>query len=182
VKVEPERLTDRRESRLSLLLPDGTTLTVERLRVEQPRTDAVVWFGRVPGDSSSSAIFSVVRGTVFGSVHTSRGAIYRLVPGASGTHAIEDVDGEGVPDERDPRVPASIDSAGVEVVGCGADDPRRIDVMVVYTEDARIGAGGVDAMEARRSPGARRPPAPGTAGRCRGPRAGSSAGSRAAPR
>lgn len=147
VVFDRARLANPRITRHSLLLPDGTSLVATQVRVEHPAPGVVTWLGRVLGDSLSSVIISSVRGTPFGSIHTSDGRIFRLLRDSTGKTFIEDVDPAGVPDEKDPHsTPA--DSSGTGGTGCGTDDPGRVDVLVAYTPDARVGAGGKDAMEA----------------------------------
>jgi hypothetical protein len=63
---------------------------------------------------------------------------------------LREIDQSKFPNEAQPRKPKVEVRPGPMAFGdtCGTDPPTDIDIMVVYTADARTAAGGTDAMEA----------------------------------
>ena len=149
VQVNVGRLRSTDNARFSLLMPDGRTLNVTKSG-ETRTPKGVVWHGKIVDEPASSVSFSVVNHTVVGSILTGRGQSFRLRRDASGVQVIEEVDLKKLPPEGDPtavpgrRGDTPGDSAGDT---CATDGPDRIDVVVVYTHDALVGASSKDAME-----------------------------------
>jgi hypothetical protein len=149
VQVNAGRLRSTNNARFSLLMPDGRTLNVTKSG-ETRMPKGLVWHGKIVDEPASSVSFSVVNDTVVGSILTGRGQSFRLRRDASGVQVIEEVDLKKLPPEGEPtavpgrRGDTPGDSAGDT---CATDGADRIDVMVVYTHDALIGATSKDAME-----------------------------------
>ena len=151
VQIDVGRLLSADNVRFSLLMPDGGALSVAKYD-QRLTPNGLVWFGKIDNEPISSVSFAVVNQTVVGSILTGGGRSFRLRRDASGIQVIEEIDLKELPPEGDPTpVPGRRGAReGVSAVDtCTTDGPDQIDVMVVYTQDARVGAGGQDAMEAQ---------------------------------
>jgi hypothetical protein len=150
VTVDVPLLLSDRNTRFSLLLPDGRTVRATKTREERVGR-AFVWHGTLEGEPSSLVSLSAVNQTVVGSLQTAGGRSFRLRREPGGTQVIEEIDPRRLPPEGRPT-PAPGQRAGKagDPSGdtCSTDGPGEIDVMVVYTLEALAGAGGHDAMEA----------------------------------
>jgi hypothetical protein len=150
VEVDVGRLLSRDNARFSLLMPDGRMLSVTKSG-DKRTPKGLVWQGKIVGEPSSSVSFSVVNKTVVGSILRGNGQSFRLRRDPSGVQVIEEIDLKSLPAEADPTpVPGRRgDQANDPALdSCATDGPDSIDVMVAYTQDARAGAGGTDAIEA----------------------------------
>ena len=150
VQVDVARLLSTDNARFSLIMPDSSTLKVTKSdEIRTPK--GLVWHGKIVDEPGSSVSFSVVNDTVVGSILTERGQSFRLRRDASGVHVIEEVDLRKLPPEGEPTaVPGRRgDAPGDDAADtCATDGPDVIDVMVVFTDDARVGATSSDAMAA----------------------------------
>jgi hypothetical protein len=150
VQVDVGHLLSTDNARFSLIMPDGSTLNVTKS--DETRTPkGLVWHGKIVDEPGSSVSFSVVNDTVVGSILTGRGQSFRLRRDASGVQVIEEVDLKKFPPEGEPTaVPGRRGDAPDDDAGdtCATDGPDVIDVMVVFTDDARVGATSSDAMAA----------------------------------
>ncbi|MEW6533953.1 MAG: reprolysin-like metallopeptidase [Thermodesulfobacteriota bacterium] len=147
VSVNVKQLTSTQNNRFSILLPDRESMVILKTREERVGARGFVWHGKVEKDALSSATFSVVENAVVGNIITSKGKFVRLRYGSEGIHFVEELDASKFPPEGEP-IPRA-EGPGVEDrEPCATDGPGEIDVLVVYTQDARTGAGGADAMEA----------------------------------
>jgi hypothetical protein len=105
------------------------------------------WIGNIEGERYGRVILVHKDEQMAGTVQTSEGN-YRIRFAGENLHVIEELVMSAFPSEADP-IPISppkegeIDSHQFVL----ADDGSQIDVMVVYTEAARIAAGGTSAME-----------------------------------
>jgi Metallo-peptidase family M12 len=147
VQVDVGRLRSTDNARFSLVMPDGRTLNVTKSG-ERETPEGLVWLGKIVDEPGSSVSFSVLNDTVVGSILTERGQSFRLRRDASGAQVIEEVDLQKLPPEGEPaEVPQRRGDIPPEDT-CTTDGPDRIDVMVVYTQDALAGATNKDAMVA----------------------------------
>jgi hypothetical protein len=137
-----------RSVRLALRTPEGRRLALVRDRQERIGEAGIVWQGRVQGDSLSSATIVENRGALAGTIFTS-GATYRVRGAPDGVY-LDRIDQRGfLPDaEPSPRSGLRNNSADPSADTCTTDSGADIDVMVVYTDDARAAAGGTAQMEA----------------------------------
>jgi hypothetical protein len=150
VQIDVGRLLSADNARFSLLMPDGGTLSVAKSG-QRLTPNGLVWFGKIDNEPISSVSFSVVNQTVVGSILTGAGQSFRLRRDAGGVQVIEEIDLKELPPEGDPTpVPGrrGAKEGDPAVDTCTTDGPDQIDVMVVYTQDASVGAGSKDAMEA----------------------------------
>jgi len=149
VTVDVKRLESTDNTNFSLLLPDGRSITVVKVRQELVGGDGFVWHGKVEKNPYSFVTFSVVDQTVMGSFIGPRGEIYRLRHGKGSDHYVEKVDVTRrlLPMDRPVIGPAVNPKTNTSGQTCNTDVPDAdglwpIDVMVAYTQDALTGAGG----------------------------------------
>lgn len=140
----------------ALRVEPGTTITVELFedvvrrvvleRREQPSETAVVWHGTLEGEPGS-AVTLVLNGEVLiGNISTMAGRHFQIRYLEAGVHYVQEVDRSRYPDEADPEE-VELDPLA-EADTCSTDPASDIDVLIAYTQAARIGAGGTEAMEA----------------------------------
>ncbi|MEW6682470.1 MAG: fibronectin type III domain-containing protein [Nitrospirota bacterium] len=118
------------------------SLTVVKAGEERVGERGFVWRGKVVGDPDSFVTFSVVNESVLGTVITSTGKFYRLRSGKGGVRFVEEVDPAKVPRPRldpTPRAMGRRDDFQAKPVSQCADG-RQIDVLVLYTRAAKVGA------------------------------------------
>lgn len=132
--------------RLALSLPDGRKFELVRADVERREGAGATWRGRVePG--GGDVVLTVHRGRAAGLIYAG-GEAWELSTADDG-HRLERLDHDRFP-ECAENVPgdASIAALVTEApVGPGGA-PVWVDVLVVYTAQARDGAGGTAAIEA----------------------------------
>ena len=121
--------------------PDASFVAVTE-RVDVLRYGQYVWHATLAGIEDGEATVSVTDGIAVGHI-TMPGAQYRIRYGGNGSHVVEQVDTTRLPPEHQPLVPDAADLAAPDPIPRqAADSGSVIDVMVVYTPDARAQAGG----------------------------------------
>jgi plastocyanin len=143
--LEPSLRTDRRLS-LNLFGDEPLTAVLDRVSVES--RDAWVWIGHLDGRANSTVTLAVRGDVMAGEVRTAS-ALYEIRFAGQQTHVVRQVDPASFPPDLEPLEPA-VDAAAVDRAAAqpSGDDGSRIDVLVVYTPAARVGAGGTAAIEA----------------------------------
>ena len=128
------------------MFPDAA-FTARRDRIIPTERDGFVWIGHLSGHQGRSmVIFSVLKNVVVGNITTERGEVYQLRYLGNDVHSARQIDTSRFPDEAPPdEVKLDAQQLGTP---CTNDNSGTIDVMVVYTSAARIGAGSTEAMEA----------------------------------
>lgn len=142
--------TDGLNNRLVLNLFSDTVLVAIKDRVERNASGSQAWIGQVEGVKHSSVIVIVRDKTMVAKV-AMPGTVYKITLESGDTHVIEQldqadlIDHPGEPPEiyAEPSQGRAADSAR----DIQADDGSAIDVLVVYTPEARAAAGGVAAIE-----------------------------------
>lgn len=142
------------DPQITLNLFDDVTL-VARLDHLEPlpsvNSEGYAWIGTVQDSDNSQVIFVVMAGKVSGSIRY-EDVVYQIQPGPDMVHQIVEID-TAVFRDHDSNyaddLPALLPAAPTQAdeIQDIADDGSTIDVMVVYTADARNGAGGTAAME-----------------------------------
>jgi hypothetical protein len=136
-------------------LAEATTLSIptfgaETLQIIRERTarvaDGLYWYGRIEGQPGSSVTLMVKGEALIGNIRTQQGQAYEIRYLGGGVHRLQEVDPSRYPPEAEPLVPEVRAPAEADV--CTTDPPTDIDVLVIYTDDARVAAGGTDAIEA----------------------------------
>lgn len=132
---------------LTLPLFDGE-MTLELDRMETMGDNGQVWHGKVAKEPRSMVTLAAVGEVLIGNVLTEGGQTYAIRYLGGGVHALNEVDLGHLPNEAQPRTPSTGGPFFPLADTCTTDPPSSIDVMVVYTDDARAAAGGTDAMKA----------------------------------
>jgi peptidyl-Asp metalloendopeptidase len=130
-----------RETHVILNLFDDVRLVARRTSLENPRHGSQIWRGQVEGLESGQATFAIVNRTMAGTVFVD-GRTFEI--GAIGElHEIRELDPSAFPTDDppldDPDVEPSVDTG---VPATAAETVSQIDVLVVWTPNARRAAGG----------------------------------------
>ncbi len=107
------------------------------------------WMGRLEGVEYSSVALVVRDGMMLGSVNMP-GALYQIRYAGDGVHIIHEMNSAAFPRELEPiPVYAPVGAPMQALNAPTADDGSIIDVLVVYTDDARAGEGSTVAIQNR---------------------------------
>ncbi|MEO7157910.1 MAG: reprolysin-like metallopeptidase, partial [Vicinamibacterales bacterium] len=133
------------QSRLELTLFDGETRTAVLDRLETTY-EGRSWIGHIEGVELSSVILTVTRGVVAGSVVWPGGHEYGVSRAMGGTHVLAELApvagfGNDVLTVLPRRDELAVNAAGL-ADGALADDPSRVDILAVYTPEAKQEVGG----------------------------------------
>lgn len=134
---------------LALDLFGGMPFQAVLRSVEKLPENGVAYVGRLKGIALSSVNIVTRDGIMFLDISFPGGAyVVRYV--GNGVHVIKQMDESALPSEGEP-IPVSLpEDAPMEDISNAAsptgDDYTQIDVMVLYTDDARAGLGGTTAM------------------------------------
>lgn len=131
------------------LFPD-LTLTAHIQRV-QGGMQGTVWVGKLEGDPQSQVVIVADQGQMAASI-IAVDHVYHVRYAGDGLHVIRQVDQSRLPPEAPPLPVDLASSPAVEVQGAPSllatnDDGSVIDVMVVYTPQARSRLGGTTATQ-----------------------------------
>lgn len=133
---------------LTLNLFDDVTFAAVLDHIEPLEGGGYAWVGRLAGVEFSQVVFAVIDGVTSGSI-TLPGANYQIRPDSSGLHRIQEINDAALPPDLH-LAPSSTDSVpddNVTSADVQADDGSVIDVLVLYTDDARVAAGSVTAIQ-----------------------------------
>ena len=143
-------------------LPDATTVEVTAIETQHFSGKGIVWHGVIAGKKFSDVTFSTVGKVVVGTIAFD-GRMFRLRTLLDGTRVIEELEpakfptdaptGQEPADQPEVEPPTSSCIQGTDdcepvAAQCGAEDPNRIDVLVLYTDKALEALQGVDALNA----------------------------------
>jgi hypothetical protein len=156
-----ELLRDPTPQTFELELPSGARLTLARTSLEPSWRDGVVWSGVVVNDPLGSAVFSVLDDVAVGSLRAG-GQLYAVEFDGQGLHRIRSVDENAMPpcgtdaslavgappSAGAPSAPPFSAPAGVAASSAPTPAPT-IDVLVLYTSDAKLVEGGEAAIQAK---------------------------------
>jgi hypothetical protein len=133
---------------LALPTPEGRILNVRRTRQERIGAAGIVWYGDIVGDPSGKAIIVENNGAVAGAIFSATGT-YRL-RGSRTNITISQIEQSQFPPEAEPIPRPGLRDAGADpsLDTCSTDSGENVDIMVLYTDDARASAGSAAAMEA----------------------------------
>ncbi len=132
--------------KIEISLPDATSAVASRVGFVRRDEDDYTWSGRLEG-GSGDVVLTVKGDAVAGSITTPNGA-FVIRPEAGGDHRIFLIDESrlpleiGLPD-ADETQPTGSDAVAVPDTAGGA-----LDVLIVYTPQARDAAGGTNGIEA----------------------------------
>ncbi len=148
----PDPQPDYKTVALDLFEDVQLEVVLDRLDAVSSLPESLIWLGHVQGVEGSDVTL-VVRGQVVqGVVHLPTGEQYELSYAGSGVHRIAQTDIHGFPAEAAPldgRLWEDSTEPAVKTRAAPLEGLTVVDLMVVYTPKSRIGAGAVDAIEAR---------------------------------
>ena len=142
--------------RLTLRLCDGEEDVLRIERRESPGPGRVVCRGRVEGEPGSFVTLALCRGAVAGSVFLPGRGSFQIQDAGAGWQRIGKIDGGSIPPCAASGRSGSTSSSAAAPPGTGsfalpAPPPETnaiLDLLVVYTRAARLGAGGAEGMSA----------------------------------
>lgn len=161
VAVDPNTFFTADKS-LKLVLPDGTTVGVTPDEAINFDGKGVVWHGSIAGAKFSEVTISTVGKAVVGTIAFD-GHMFRVRTLTHGVRVIEELDpasfatdaatGGEPADQPELEPPTSSCTPGTDdcepvASQCTAEDPNRIDVLVLYTDKALTALQGLDALNA----------------------------------
>lgn len=137
----------------TLNLFPGTALKARRVRTHASASgEGMIWSGEIAGEEGSEVTLAVRDGMITGSIRTKDGEFYTIRPQDDGSHVIDQLDPHLVPVEDEVLEPEpdllEPDSESKQAIGRDAAVVSRdaasstLDMMVVYTPEARLAAGG----------------------------------------
>ncbi|KAI9016812.1 Metallo-peptidase family M12B Reprolysin-like-domain-containing protein [Hyaloraphidium curvatum] len=145
-------LLDNAPERVRLNLFDDVDLEAVKDYAKDPEDDddVAALFGRVDGEVLSSVVLTTRTGNAAGTVRT-HDKVYEIEPVHGAVHVVWEIDPAKFPAEGQPRLSPFQRPQGPPSTPPGHMAKRQspvIDVMVVYTPQARIDAGGLAAIQA----------------------------------
>jgi len=149
-----ELLQDGAATHFGLALPQSAHAELAILSSEESWGGGRVWSGRIVGDSLGSVMISVLDDVAVGSIRTA-GRLYSLEFHGAGLHRIREVDesampGCGVGPEHHIASSIAATPAGPSSpLNATGGAPPTIDVLVLYTTEAKSADGGTSAIQAR---------------------------------
>lgn len=117
-------------------------------RTEYVTPERLSWIGHLEGIAYSEVILVKGEGILTGSINFP-GGIFEIVYVKEGIHRINEINPSSIPPPSEPIqvYPDPVEEPIENHSGILVDDGSQIDVMVVYTADARIAAGGTNAIK-----------------------------------
>lgn len=144
--VDANGSTSQVRPRLTLNLFSDAQWIAQLDQVVYHPSGAFSWVGHLEGVPMSQVVLTVRDEIMFGSL-IFPGSVYAIQPMNGVTHVIKHVNQSALPDDRNDTV-SSRPSAGTAVPSRPmTDDGSKIDVLVVYTANARATAGGQTQMQ-----------------------------------
>jgi hypothetical protein len=138
--------------RLTLDLPDGRSLSVRRTGFEARSARDYSWRGKIQLDTGEGDLILAVKGDAVAGAIFGLEATYEIVPAPDGLQRLVKVDDSTFATGADPLVPptgSASRSFDRQADVSGGDSEGRLDLMVLYTENAADAAGGPSAVEAQ---------------------------------
>ncbi len=137
--------------RLHIPLFDGESVNVAIDRQETLRTRAqqegAIWSGRVEGQPGGFITLALARNVLAANLRMQDGRAYQIRPAGEKVYVLRQIDPSKLPPEGEPLTPR-LAAREDDLDLCSTDPPTDIDVLVLYTDDARAAAKGTAAMEA----------------------------------
>jgi hypothetical protein len=139
---------------LRIELPDGPVEYLVRDSFERRGKGNVTWRGHVMGEPDSQVVLTLKRNWVSGLIRSSLG-LYEIRPGRGGGQVVEKLDTALFPECAGDRPAAGRTPGGFDALGStstsssatSSDPASNIQVMALYTAQARDGAGGTAQIE-----------------------------------
>ncbi len=135
--------------RVEIALFDGRREILVRDRVERHSEAGFAWTGSGLEQPNTTATLAVQGETLVGALNTSDGKLFFLRPLQGKLGRLLEIDKRKLPDECPNTGPSRpLPDRGAFQDTCATDPGTDIDVLVLYTDDARAGAGTAAAIEA----------------------------------
>ena len=142
-------LRSARNSRVVVPLFDRKSILLSLESQAQDRESLILRY-TILGDRSGRVTIVIVKSVVTANIVFDDGKTYQIRYVGNGVHSLREIDQTKFPNEGEPLKPVPNPRAtNGELPAadtCTTDPPESIDVLVVYTDDARVAAGGTDAM------------------------------------
>lgn len=135
----------REAQRILIPLFDNVSIVVVRSKIENTRK-GFAWTGKVENQPGSLVSLSVVGNVTIGNIWAGGGKHYAIRYLGRGVHSLQRIDQSKFPPSGEPNNPRPFPRPD-NGEACSTDPPTEIDVLVVYTDDARAAAGGNEAIE-----------------------------------
>ncbi len=142
---------------LTLNLFDGVVVVAKRDREERQTKDGIVWVGHIIGDPKSfvslASSGSTVSGTIISDAH-----MYEIAPSKGKLSVLGELDPEKMEPKnattdaatpKDASLTTDLGTSATSPVAAGATAGNVIDLMVVYTSQARTNSGGISGIESK---------------------------------
>ncbi|MDR4504951.1 MAG: zinc-dependent metalloprotease [Candidatus Scalindua sp.] len=136
------------DSLIVLNLFDEVAVTAINERVERRSSSSYTWIGWIPEREVGQAVLAVEGGHMAGNI-TIGGKMYQVRSIGNGVHAIYEIDQGAFSDEHPPIPVEGLDDSHEADQSSQEDSASTIDIMVVYTDDARAAAGGTSSINAQ---------------------------------
>jgi uncharacterized protein YkwD len=133
---------------LSLNLFDDTTFVAELDQVETIPTGGYAWIGHLQDQPLSQVIFVVIEGESSATI-TSPAGNYQIRPAGGDLHIVRQINGQALVEDEVDYITGALAAPNRQNLSPNqeADDGSIIDVMVLYTAEARNAAGGASVMQ-----------------------------------
>lgn len=145
VRLELNLLRGPANKRLTLPLFDGVKVVLVRDRQERPDENIQAWYGHIQGQPGSAVVLTSdaegLEGTVIARTPKRGLVYYEIEPVRDRLHALRKFDPAKIPRES-PPAPQGTGLPMALTRVCTTDPPSQIDVLVVYTEAARLSVEG----------------------------------------
>lgn len=138
----------RRSEVLEFEMPDGTRHRVQLSNFEQRDAGDLVWRGWLDGGEDRRATLTLKNGYVAGRIETP-GAVFEIQPARDGKQLLLELDLDAFPACAGGVEPSAERSETVPAASQRGPGTTNMDVMAVYTPQARDAAGGVAQIEAQ---------------------------------
>ncbi|MCP4689607.1 MAG: PKD domain-containing protein [Desulfobacterales bacterium] len=134
---------------LYLNLFDDVHLWAVNDRTKTLAGEGMVWFGNIEGEYRGQAVLVFKEGLLVGNIAL-EDAFYQIRYDGGGYHSIREIDQGAFPPGADSLIPPAEPEQEFLAApdGVAGDDGSTVDLMVVYTPQARSAAGGASAIEA----------------------------------
>lgn len=144
-------------NQFDIQLPNGILTTVVFDRLQKHASDRFSWFGHLKGQPQEQVFFSAVKGHYAGSLFTKTG-VFEFTPVQKNHMRIAELITENFPEcDGEKGINDAIENSEIDSIDYQNQNAANIqnnsgvidfDVMVLYTPEAKQGAGGTAAIEA----------------------------------
>lgn len=132
--------------RLRLTLFDDATYTAVLKHTEEVSPGVVNWVGDIEGVSLGNVVLTVTGRRVMSGTIVMPGSVYSVTWSAKGVYTVSELDPALAADDEHAKY-SSDGAAKPDSLAKAADDGSRIDLLAVYTTQAKNGAGGTTQIQ-----------------------------------